>query len=78
MGCPVTPYSGKSKFGGNRYTKVFELPRRTEWVARSLEDIVSIATELFTDERFVTLLRAESLLAMPSYLAKRVTKHKNP
>lgn len=42
------------------------LPRRAELVARHLDAFSALFRRLFSDEHFVTLLRAESMRLIPS------------
>jgi hypothetical protein len=56
------------------YRKTLELSRRAAWTSETLDALVSLTAELLADENFLTLLKAESLLVMPSYLALRVSK----
>ncbi len=44
------------------------LPQRAEATARLLRDLRSVFAELFSDENFITLLRAESRTKLPDYL----------
>jgi len=44
------------------------LPRRAETTERLLRNLRSIFFELFGDENFITLLRAESETTIPEYL----------
>lgn len=44
------------------------LPGRAATTAKLLCDLNAVFGELFTDEHFVTLLQAESLTTIPSYL----------
>ncbi len=44
------------------------LPERAETTVRYLGNINAVFGELFADENFITLLRAESLTAIPRYL----------
>jgi hypothetical protein len=44
------------------------LPRRAELVCRHLEVLNRVFSSLFSDENFITLLRAESMTAVPDYL----------
>lgn len=44
------------------------LPRRAELVAKHLDTFNGIFSRLFSDEHFVTLLRAESMGAIPALL----------
>jgi hypothetical protein len=44
------------------------LPERAATAARLLCNLNAVFGELFADENFLTLLRAESLITIPSYL----------
>ena len=51
------------------------LPSRAELVSRHLRVLNRIFVRLFSDENFVTLLRAESLTSVPVYLKLLLEKH---
>ena len=53
--------------------KTLELSRRAGWATQTLDAVVSLTATLLADENFLTLLRAESLLLMPTVLANRVS-----
>jgi len=53
------------------------LPRRAELVARRLHLLVTIFGELFADENFLTLLRAESMTMLPAHLYS-LLERRNP
>ena len=40
--------------------------------------VVSALKKLFSDENFLTLLRAEGLDTLPAYLAERIQTHEGP
>jgi hypothetical protein len=44
------------------------LPARAESVGRCMETLNGVFRRLFSDENFVTLLRAESMTAIPEFL----------
>ena len=44
------------------------LPKRADSVAKHLEFFNTVFGTLFSDEHFVTLLRAESMTTVPGYL----------
>jgi hypothetical protein len=44
------------------------LPSRAASALRSIEVVSDVFRRLFSDENFITLLEAESLTAIPSYL----------
>ena len=44
------------------------LPKRAELVAKQLDLFNAVFLRLFSDENFVTLLRAESMSSIPGYL----------
>jgi len=49
-------------------TNTLALPERAEAVAQRLEQVNAVFADLFSDENFVTLLRAESMTTIPRYL----------
>jgi hypothetical protein len=49
--------------------KTSELPERAALAAKRLERFNSVIEILFQDENFITLLRAESMLTLPTFLA---------
>ena len=51
------------------------LPKRTELVNRHLEVLNRVFLRLFSDENFVTLLRAESMTTIPVNLKQVLEKH---
>ena len=50
------------------------LPDRAESVAKYLRTLNGVFRQLLSDENFVTLLRAESIAAIPGYLEPLVKK----
>jgi hypothetical protein len=52
------------------------LPLRVKLVATHLDTLNSLFRRLFSDEHFVTLLRAESLSSIPSYLKLLLQREK--
>lgn len=50
------------------WQKTFAAPIHATWVQNKLDATVILIGELFIDESFLTLLRAESMLTMPTYL----------
>jgi hypothetical protein len=50
--------------------QILALPKQVEWTADQLANFRSIFGRLFSDENFVTLLRAESLTRVPEYLGR--------
>lgn len=67
----------KINHGGclGNYRKSAELTKRAAWATNSLDVVVLLARKLFADENFLTLLKAESLVTMPSYLERRIRSH---
>jgi hypothetical protein len=53
------------------------VPKRAATVARALHDLNQIFLELFSDEHFVTLLRAESMTTVPAHLGKILDETRN-
>jgi hypothetical protein len=51
-----------------RVQNTHALPERADSVASGLRALNGIFGEVFSDENFVTLLRAESMTAIPAYL----------
>jgi hypothetical protein len=54
--------------------KVPELVERAAWCKEQLEVLASLTARLLEDENFVTLLRAERLLTIPTSLSQRLKK----
>lgn len=50
------------------WRKALAAPIHATWVQDKLDATVILIGELFIDESFLTLLRAESMLTMPTYL----------
>lgn len=48
------------------------------WARTFLDELSITAAELFSDDTFVTLLRAESLLILPSSLSDRLRNSRRP
>jgi len=53
------------------------LPGRAKTVAESLQRANAVFRELFSDENFVTLLQAESLTTIPTYLNPLLKEARN-
>jgi hypothetical protein len=53
------------------------LPGRAAFVGQHLFVLNSVFRELFSDENFRTLMRAESMAAIPRYLSPSLKKGKN-
>ncbi|HEV2221742.1 MAG TPA: hypothetical protein VGR84_01935 [Candidatus Acidoferrales bacterium] len=53
------------------------LPVRAEVVAKHLDTFSGIFTRLFSDEHFVTLLRAESMSSIPGFLKLMLQREEN-
>jgi len=53
------------------------LPMRAEAVAQYLQRVNEVFTNLFSDENFVTLLRAESMTTLPNCLMTLFEKATN-
>ena len=53
------------------------LPGRAATAAKLLYNVNALFVELFADENFVTLLQAESLTTIPSYLRQVFDEAKN-
>jgi hypothetical protein len=51
-----------------RVKQTLALPDRADSVAKGLGILNGVFREVFSDENFVTLLRAESMTAIPEYL----------
>jgi hypothetical protein len=51
-----------------QYRNSLALPEHTKNIAQRLQRMNAIFGQLFSDENFVTLLRAESLTSIPIYL----------
>lgn len=60
------------------YRKSAELTKRAAWTINSLDVVVLLASKLFADENFLTLLKAESLVTMPGYLERRIRQLREP
>ena len=44
------------------------LPERAQTAIRCLDKVKALFSKLFADENFITLLQAESIIMMPTYL----------
>jgi hypothetical protein len=53
------------------------LPKRADLVARHLYPLNAIFGRLFSDENFLTLLRAESITTIPAYLRPLLEEERN-
>jgi hypothetical protein len=53
------------------------VPKRAATVAHALRDLNQIFLELFSDEHFVTLLRAESMTKAPAYFGRILDETSN-
>ncbi len=60
------------------YRKSSELTKRAAWATNTLDVLVLLASTLFADENFLTLLKAESLVTMPGYLERRIRQLGEP
>jgi hypothetical protein len=58
----------KTKVQTVRIKYTLALPARAECVVRCMETLNGVFRRLFSDENFVTLLRAESMKAIPEFL----------
>lgn len=52
------------------------LPQRASFAAACVRNLNEVFRELFADENFMTLLRAESLTMIPAYLMQLVEEGK--
>ena len=64
--------SKKAVLQSRRVTFALALPVRGNAVARQWQTLEQVFRELFADENFLTLLRAEELETLPEYLAQRI------
>ena len=74
----VSPYPGRpaqSDGSLGRYTQILKLRDRVLSTAELLDQVSSIAFDLFTDDIFLTLLRAECMFATPRYILERARNH---
>ena len=53
------------------------LPVRADAIAKCLQRVNAVFVDLFSDENFVTLLRAESMTTIPKYLTALFEKAKD-
>jgi hypothetical protein len=60
-----------------RIKNTVALPERADLVATCLRRLNEFFRELFADENFVTLLRAESMTVIPAYLKEPVEEGKD-